>query len=301
MKIHLIFENTQDNIPFEVKYNHKLIEYFVKLAEEKNTNLFSDDGYVDQNCNKLLTEIHWALGKTNEILPILIGKNFTQNDNILEYLDQKFLNKQHEDWVFSQENIINIDELRFSKNTNQARLGSNLHEQYPDNIRNIKLAEAMEKLGYIFPYEEVNLTVHRLESFFSRDIEYKSAHKWDVFDNPYKYDFESNNDIVNFSFAYTYVGRQYYDKWKNYDTNLECKDHYNYETLEWAFQINLAQPETIPHSQEFLHWCEQNGVRPLTTQIPVANIVDLRENLHYYRKILYNNSRQRNSARLKII
>jgi len=159
----------------------------------------------------------------------------------------------------------------------------------------------MIKLGYIYAYEEVNLTVHRLEHFFSQDIEFKADQKWQVFDNPFVNQIQSVNDVVNFSFGYTYVGRQYYNKWKYFDTELECTDHYNYETLEWAFQINLNRPETISYSTEFIQWCQHHNVPATTTQIPLANIVDLDKNLHYYRTLIYKNSQQNNKASLRLI
>jgi hypothetical protein len=158
----------------------------------------------------------------------------------------------------------------------------------------------MIKLGLIFPYEEVNTTVHRLESFFIKPLEFKADTKWQVFDNPFLDSMISNNDIVNFGFGYTYVGRQYYDKWQYFDTNLDCIDHYNYETLEYAFQINLDQPQTIPYSKEFLKWCQDKKVPAIARQIPIANAVDLEKNLKYYRTILYKNSQAGNCATLSI-
>ena len=132
-------------------------------------------------------------------------------------------------------------------------------------------------------------------------IEFKSDAKWNIIDNPFKDTFISNNDIVNFSFGYTFVGRQYYDKWHNWDTNLLNNDHYNYETLEWAFQVNLDRPQTIPYSREFLQWCQDKNVPAITEQIPVANIVNLEDNLHNYRRILYKNAKQNNQCFLEII
>ena len=298
MKFSLVFDKSGDYIPFESVDNENLLDFFITQANLNNLNSFTDDGFVSENCNRLLNEINWALSKTNEVLHPLIHQKFPQSDDLLDYLDQRFLNRQHELWVFSQCNKINIDDLRFSADCKKARLGNILHDAYPDDIRKIKLAEAMIKLGYIYPYEEVNLTVHRLEKFFKNNIEFKSDQKWEVFDNPFVDVMNSNNNIVNFSFAYTFVGRQYYDKWQFFDTDLEFKDHYNYETLEWAFQMNLGRPETIPYSKEFLTWCQDKNVRPITRQIPLANVIDLDKNLHYYRSILYKNSRDKNRVKI---
>ena len=212
MKFSLVFDKSGDQIDFQTVYNEEIIEYFVSSAEENGFNSFSDDGMISSQVGSLLNDIHHSLSKTNEILYLLYGKNFPEYDNRLDYLNQKTLNKQHELWVISQRHIIDIDELRFSTDKNKSRLGDRLHELYPDDIRHVTLAEAITKLGYIFPYEEVNLTVHRLELFFAKNIEFKSLAKWKVFENLFKNQMISNNDVVNFSFGYTYVGRQYYNK-----------------------------------------------------------------------------------------
>jgi hypothetical protein len=300
MKFSLVFDKSGNHIEFDVINNSDLLEYFVSKCNENNCNLFTDGSEISKNVDILLNELHNALSLTNSIMPDLCGLHFQENNNRLDYFDQKFLNKQHEQWVLSQLQEINIDQLRFSENAEVSKIGWRLHELYPDEIRKIKLAEAMIKLGYIYPYEEVNMTVHRLESYFAKNIEYKSDAKWQVFDNPFQSTMISNNDVVNFSFGYTYVGRQYYNKWQYYDTDLSCKDYYNYETLEYAFQLNLDRPQTIPYSKEFLEWCDRHQVPRITTQIPIANAVDIDKNLKYYRTLLYTNSRTGNRARLEI-
>jgi hypothetical protein len=215
------------------------------------------------------------------------------------YLDQNFLNKTHCDWVFSQDKVVNIDQLRFSNQTELARIGNQLHNMYPDEIRTVPVAPVLEKLGYIYPYEEVNLGVHRLETaFHKQNLEFSADKKWNVFSNPYADTMISNNDVVNFGFGYTYVGRQYYNKFEHFDNDLRYKDHYNYETLEFSFQLNLQRPQTISYSPESIAWAARNKVPLISTQIPIANIPDIEQNLFEYRKILHRNSREDNRAKL---
>jgi hypothetical protein len=300
MNLNLLFENTNDCIPLTVVANDGLIEYFVSKTNDARCNRFSDSQHISNTVSTLLSELHTALSLTNSIMPSLCDIRFPENTNLLDYLDQRFLNKQHEQWVLSQNQIVNIDVLRFSTDKQISEIGWKLHDMLPDDIRKLRLAETMQKLGFIFPYEEVNMTVHRLENFFSTDIEFKSDAKWKVFDNPFVDSMVSSNNVVNLSFGYTYVGRQYYDKWQYWDTNLECVDHYNYETLEYAFQLNLSRPQTISYSKEFVSWCEQTGAKPIACQLPIANIVDLEKNLKYYRTMLYNNSKAGNQVKLTI-
>lgn len=302
MKLLLIFGNTGDQIQLDVVYNHDMIEWFVKKADHEGQNSFFNNDGLSQDFNSKLNEIHWALSKTNEIYWLLSGETFPQNDNLIDYLDQRFVNRQHDLWVKSQYKTVNINELKFSEDTRQAEIGYKLHEMYPDEIREILMAEAMTKLGYIYPYEQVNKAAHHIEGIFARDSEWSSANKWaDLgFENPFVDNMISNQDRVNFSFGYTYVGRQYFDKWKHWDTDLEFTDHYNYERLEWSFQLNLDRPQTLPWSPEFLQWTNDKQVKPIATQLPIANVSDLEKKLTQYRKIIYNNTKQNNPIKLAI-
>lgn len=297
MKFSLVFENTGDTIPFEVVYNHELFEFFVKKSINQNQNQFSDQQKIAKQVSKGLTDLHWALSNTNEVLYDLVGINFPQSDDLETYLDQSLLNRIHSEWVFSQKHKVQVHQLRFSRNLHAAKLGEQLHTQFSDDITETKLAVIMQHIGRIFPYEEVNLAVHRLESIFTANIDYNAPGKWEIFDNPFrKTSMISNSDRMNFSFGYTYVGRQLYNKFEYFDMNLDCEDHYNYETLEYSFNLNLQQPETIAFSPEFLAWCQQHNRRPMANQIPIANVIDLDKHLTKYRKILYNNSQADNSA-----
>jgi len=289
MNFSLVFEKSGDTLPFSVRYNHDLLEFFVNYINSISQNLFSDEMEVYRTVNKRITHLHWAISKTNEVFYDLVDDSFEQHTDLENYLDQRYLNKLHSDWVFSHHCEINIDTLRFSSDFGKSKLGNQLHELYPDDIRVIKTAQSLEKLGYIYPYREINMGIHRLESAFS-NFEFKASDKWEVVKNPFIDNMVTNNDVVNFYFGYTYVGRQYYNKFRFFDSKLEYPDHYNYENLELAFQINLSRQETIPFSKESISWAEENGVKLIAEQVPIGNLIGLEDNLLEYRKILYRNS-----------
>ena len=291
MRFDLVYSNSGDIIEFETKYNANLIEWFIDQANQKAYNNFTAPSSFAGEVDKRIAHCHWSLSKTNEVLYNLIGISFKENTDLLAYLNQDFLNAQHRNWVCSQKETVDIDKLRSSQHKQQAELGWKLHEIYPDDIRHPGIAEVLTHLGLIYAYEEVNMSVHGIEHFFTEDIEFKSQSKWEIVDNPFVETLESNNDKVNFNFGYTYVGRQYHDKWVNWDTDLAYDDHYNYETLEWAFQVNLGRPQTIPYSTEFSKWSKDKKVPAITTQIPIANIVNLENNLEKYRRVIYKNAK----------
>jgi len=297
MKFFIVFDNSGDTIPFEVKYNHELFEYFLSKVNSESQNSFSMGRDFYKEVNQKITHLHWAISKTNEIFYDLFGFSFPEETNLDNYVDQSFLNKIHCDWTFSHDHTLNIDALRMSSNSTRSYFGNMLHEQYPDEIRKIKTAPLLEKIGYIYPYREINMGIHRLENSFG-NIEMKAENKWEVFANPFVDKMVTNNDVVNFSFGYTYVGRQYYNKFKFFDTELACSDNYNYENLEFAFQINLLKQETIPFSKESIDWANRHNIKLVAEQIPIANIVDLEEKLFDYRKVLYKNSQKENQAKI---
>jgi hypothetical protein len=232
MKFFIVFDKSGDTIPFEVKYNHDLFEYFITKANSELQNSFSIGRDFYKETNQKITHLHWAISKTNEVFYDLFGSSFAEQTNLDNYLNQSFLNKVHSDWVFSHDRVLNIDSLRTSSNSTKAYFGNMLHEQYPDEIREIKTSPLLEKIGYIYPHREINMGIHRLEISFG-NIEFKADNKWEVFANPFVDKMVTNNDVVNFSFGYTYVGRQYYNKFKFFDTELEYPDNYNYEDLEF--------------------------------------------------------------------
>lgn len=289
MRFSLIFNKTGDSIPFEVVENQMLFEYFVDKVNTESINEFGVNFDFAQTIHKNLNTLDFNINKTNEIFYNLTGVRIDRKSNLTDYLDQSVLNNLHADWVNSQKIQIDIDVLRFSDNSDIADLGGQLHHSTPDEIRMLSVADALSKLGYLDWYEDINMSVHRLESILRRNVEFSSVDKWKVFDNPFIDSMVTNNGGCNFGFGYTYLGRQTYDKFINFDDSLSCDDFYNFETLEFSFTLNLGKQQTIPFSKEFLQWSRDNNIKPMGTQVPIGNVVDLNKNLHKYRTILYKN------------
>ena len=65
------FENSNDHIPFEVKHNHDLIEWFIRKADAEEHNKFFNNDDLDREIDQKLNDNNWALSKTNEIYWLL--------------------------------------------------------------------------------------------------------------------------------------------------------------------------------------------------------------------------------------
>ena len=295
MRFSLLFENSGDQLPFELVANRPLFEYFVSQAESTNSNRFYINNEFLLSVEAQVDDVQQNMNTVKPVLGQFTSGEFDPPGLFENYLDQQFLNRTHCAWVKSQQVELDIDQLRLAG----SELGERLHAEYPDAIRRVKLAQALDKLGYLSAYEEINMSIHRLENCF-QDVVFDSSNKWELFDNLYKDSMLCNNSVTNFRFGFTYLGRQYYDKWQHFDDKLEFSDHYNYEKLEFSFNVGLEKPQTLPFSPEFLAWCEQHQIKPVGCEIPVANLIDLTENLFKYRKILYTNARDNNAAQIII-
>ena len=299
MKLDFVFKNSGDTIEFEVTDNHELLEFFIDRCNNELKNDFSDHNKISKSVNKKITELLWSIGKSNEILWPMAEHYFKVQENILDYLDQTLLNSLHDSWVKTQQVTVEFEKLLNSSDSEKASIGKLLETEYPNNIIKGQITDVLDKLGYLFPYEEVNQNIHRLENAY-HELEFSNADRYNVFDNPFYDSMTSNNNICNFYFGYTYLGRQYYDKFKNFDKDLDFNDHFNYNKLEYTVNISLRNQETIPFSKEFLAWCIKKNVKPIGKQIPFANILNLDDKLFEYRKVLYRNSRDGNTAYLHL-
>jgi hypothetical protein len=89
MKFSLVFEKSGDTIPFTVIANEPLFEFFIATVNDKVQNSFSNKKRLANELNKKLTELHWAISKSNEVLYSLIGKSFEQQNTLEDYLNTK--------------------------------------------------------------------------------------------------------------------------------------------------------------------------------------------------------------------
>jgi len=298
MNFSLVFHGSNDSIPFEVFENQTLFEFFLDALDTTGKNCFFTNQLLSQLLDSKLTRISQCLSTVNPVLSALADRNFTIPTN---YFDQKWLSLTHADWVTTQDVVVDIDKLRFSNDVETAKIGQILHNLYPDEIRKIRLAEACANLNIINQYEDINIMIHHIENAFeTRNMEFASDGRYDIINNPYKDSIVTDNGHSNFSFAYTYLGRQLYDRFTTFEDKLELQDHFNFDKLEYTFNLNLQKPERIPFSPEFLSWCKDRNVRPMGMCVPIANIVDLDNNLLEYRTIVYNNIKQNNAASLKV-
>lgn len=301
MKFNLVFEKTGDFIPIEVIKNHNFFEFYVDTVVKNSDNLFES---CDFNTLKIENEVNHLfdqIKKINSILKNLPGSVLLEEpDNFTRKIDQDFLNKNHAIWVKNEFISYNINDLKSSSKLETKKIGEFLYSCCPDGIQTITTGEIFSKYNLLHNFQEINMGIHRTEALFFKNYEYSSLYKWKVFENRFINEIETSNGITNFNIAHTYVGRQSYDKFSHFDTDLKYKDFYNFEKIEYSFNFNLCKPETIPFSKEFLDWSKKHNQKPKGYQIPIGNVVDLESNLTKYRTVLYNNAKSKNKVSIEI-
>ncbi len=303
MKIELVFSNSGDSLPIEIVYNQDLVVFLLDKFQslEFNYEHFSRAGtYVSskQWCKQVddkVNHIQNCISRLNPIMEKLIANKFELRNSIIECLDQNYLNKLHNDWALSQKNDIVIGKIveKYPES-----IGQTLFDLYPDHIPTAVIADVLDKLDLLSEYEDLNITIHDLETYFNH-LCFVSTEKWDIFDNTIQ-NLQHNDSVTNFYLGYTYVGRQNQDKFNNFE-NMKNTDYWNFGTLEYSFHCNLRRPQTIPFSTEFVNWCAENGLSVSGNRLPMGNFADLEKNLFEYRKIVYNNIKQQNSASLHLV
>lgn len=286
MSFKLVFDTSGDTIPFD-PVNQELLEFYVDRLNQQNLNGFfpeqKDYGKIIHNTltnfrNQLIEINGWLAELADITLDVCEVEN---------YLDQYVLNKIHADWVNSQSLTYDIQKKR--KQSNYIGLAEKIHDMYPDDIQTPTLNSVLEKLNLDSVYASLNIPyVHSIESMFG-NIRYTVSETWTVIsDNPFSKNLLTNN-LANLKLSFNHLGRTLYEKFINYDHDLEHNDENSYNELLGFVTLSLRPTETIPMSSEYVNWCKQHNREPIGGYLNIGNIPNLSENLTKYRIIIFRN------------
>jgi hypothetical protein len=282
----LVFDNTGDEIPFE-SVNQEVLEFYIEQLNKQNLNKFSPK---NQLLGKIILSqvntLKLTVEKVNQWLYDLADIKFDLHDSE-SYLDQNILNKLHADWAIAQTLPYDIQKKR--KQFNFSGIAEQIHDMFPDDIQTPPLGVVLEKIDYSKIYYSLNsLHIHRLEETFN-DIGFQVSNIWtNVADNPFSKTILTN-DIANLRISFNHLGRTLYNKFENFDMNLEYNDENSYNELLGFVSLNLQPAQTIPMSKEYTNWCKRHNREPVGEFLNIGNIPNLYENLTKYRKIIFKN------------
>jgi hypothetical protein len=248
----LIWESTGDEILFRVTFPD-LFEYYLEQLKKQNQNNFvcKKTKFSNDLILSLQNSIK-SIKKVKDKLPFCI----TNWDG--DILDQHYLNELHKDWV----------------KTGIA---------YPKIISLLRMMQNLD-----VDYRNINLDIHNLEnSFVYKFVNYDK--------DPFQVTNIFGENVTGFNLdnimlEFDNLGRSSWEKFKNWDDNINDTDTNNYQMLGGAVEFVLRRPQVIHPPPEYVKWCQQHNTNPVGMSISLGNIVDLDKNLTNIRKILIRNT-----------
>ena len=295
MQFCIEFVNSGDTIPF-VAINPDILEYYVDhLNQQKLNEFWIDNSEYCAGLSQLIDNLHQSLIENNIWFEQLFDQNFctfTKED----YLNQKNLNYLHAAWVNAQSYTYDIDAKR--KQFGYQGLSEQIHDMFPDSERFPLLHDIVNKIGVKTEFDKLNLYIHSIESSFSRLI-FRCMIDWIEFPNPFDKK-RINLDCCNLFLPFKHLGRSQYDKFINFDNELEYKDQNTFNEMLGYVALSLSQPQTTSYSPEYISWCNQHNIPPIGESIPLGNIPNLVTNLTNYRIIILRNTVAGNNFRINL-
>jgi hypothetical protein len=177
----------------------------------------------------------------------------------VDLLDQHCLNLVHKAWV-------------------------DLHLQYP-NIGTLGDKIVTGTRNQLF---KINRLIHGIEESFNV-LHFETPDPFTNFSNPF------GQKILNFDCGgiridYNNLGRSTFNKWKNFDDQINGTDVNNFAELYTSITVSLARPYTGTAPKEYLDWASSHNIQPHGSTLNLAQFDKLEENLLKYRQLFYKNS-----------
>ena len=258
MKIQLTWKLTNDVLLFDV-INSDLALWFIQTSQQLGNRYGVADQIIDTllakpKTDKLINQEIAYIETVNKHLDRLKMPVFLMPSN---WYDQQQLNRLHKDW-------------------------GETRQKWP------KLTELFYKIDpeIYAAYQEMNCHIHLIEESFL--YRFQDPTHWRV-DNPLKdhsYDWEVCHLYIN----YPGHGREAFEKFQNLDIYDDIhRDNVNWDNIDGSIGIKLVRPYKETPPQEFLDWCKEKKLIPHTKTLPLANLVNWKENLTMARQLVTKN------------
>jgi len=293
MNFSVVFQNSGDSIPFQTvsTTTADVLVYYVENLNNRNLNQFSSG--VGDGVKSTVDKLHSTIVKCNDFVYELLDQ-YIDTYSEEEYLEQTNLNKLHADWVKFQKVSYNILKKKSQYGSDQAE---HIHTMFPDSIPEPPVGTIIDKLGMSVLFADINQSIHQVEAFF-RNVKFSTA-EWVELPNMFDKSILSNS-ICNFSLPFNHLGRSLYDKFLDFDHDLEFDDENSFNELLGIVSIKLIPPQTILLSSEYVEWCKEHNRVPCGNSLNIGNILDLDKRLTDYRKIIFRNTLQNNNFSIQL-
>lgn len=271
MKLSLIWESN-DHLLFDV-INEDLAYWFVETSDRLGNKWNIADQITDvplrsNDISKLISEINHAIDRVNAFFIKMKQQPINKPTN---WFDQNQLNTLHKDWAQTRKLWPKLPEMLF-------KIDKSLFDCY----------------------QQMNCHIHLIEKASVYSL--RDETNWRV-NNPFKDTF-FNWKQCHLSIEYPGHGRNAFEKFQNYDINLDDIeiDNCNWDNIDAYIQFDFRRPYNISPPEDFLAWCHEKSLVPHTHSIPLANLSDWQNNTTLSKEIFHKNMNITNNyAKLEII
>lgn len=249
----LVWISSGDEIEL-VPYNQLLGEYYCTQLNQHA--LVCDHSDVDASQHDQLLDYLQIVNQ------FFAEKNIDQKFESGDPYDQQYLNDLHRKWV-------------------------KFHLANPAIIT--VLANFDQSL--VQKFRGINSTLHKIEKMFVQSyygVEHGEVLTWtNPFDNSTAF------STSNIQIFYNDLGRNTYNKWINFDDQLDDIDTNDYKKLAAEIRVNLNRSEQLEAPDNYVQWCRKHGLNEIPGRwINLGDFKNLQENLADYRKLMVRNNQQ---------
>jgi hypothetical protein len=247
----IVWSSTGDELNV-VPTNQALAEYYINAIAPYNQFVCTEYGIDADKASRLI----WALEDVNKfVTQHKIAPAFAIGDPY----DQRYLNELHRAWV------------KFSLAT--PKFVTLLRQKDP------------ELVGH---YRSINKLLHSIEKMFVQ--KWSNIENGDVHSVPNTFPNALSHDIANVQIVFHDLGRNTFNKWANFDNDLDAEDTNDFVNLPVEIEINLCRPMSFQPPANYVEWCTAHGItNPPGRWMNLGNIANLEERIADYRRLLIRN------------
>jgi hypothetical protein len=249
----LVWLQTGDELEI-VPTNTELAEYYVHAMAVYNSFSCTDNSIDTDKAQHLLL----GLEDVNRFLTQhKIATAFAVGDPY----DQQYLNQLHRDWVKFCIKVPKFIQMLTLKDPNLA-----------------------------LTFRNINKLLHFIEEMFTQRWACLDNNEVSLLDNP----FENvlSHEMGNVQIVYHNLGRNTFNKWVNFDDDLDLDDTNDFSKLATEIEIHLMRPVEYTAPASYIKWCEKNNIAtPPGRWLNLGNIKNLQEKQTEYRNVMIRNSK----------
>ena len=256
----LFWSTTGDELLLDA-CNKEFSEFWISSLDKDNTNYFKlVESNFDIACQQ---DLYTKIKIISDTLVSTFKLTTLERFLTLDLLNQSTLNELHHDWVLL---------LR-------------LHPNLPVFFKklDLKIYESWNK---------INKLLHSIED--NLNVKYHSLKEgWEV-KNPFGADILDFNRC-HISIAYSQLGRTTYNKWLNFDKNINDADTNNYLQVGAEIYMNVNRPICQSAPIEYKDFCNSNNIPTVGDKLNIANFANYEINIATIRELIIKNLKIENN------